>query len=88
MLNIDKSGKKDVQKQEKILKPNIPKYVEPKKTVTFDQFFNFDWDLNVCNGFGCTHVLFGILNMFELLLHNSYWGLRPDWSPGFRLHKC
>ena len=42
MLNIDKSGKKDVQKQEKILKPNIPKYVEPKKTVTFDQFFNFD----------------------------------------------
>lgn len=42
MLNIDKSGKKDVQKQETKLKPNIPKYVEPKKTVTFDQFFNFD----------------------------------------------
>jgi hypothetical protein len=27
MLNIDKSGKKDAQKQEKIMKPNIPKYV-------------------------------------------------------------
>lgn len=42
MLNIDKSGKKDVMKQEKTLKPNIPKYGEQKKTVTFDQFFNFD----------------------------------------------
>jgi len=42
MLNIDKSRKKDIQKKKKNLKPNIPKYVEPKKTVTFDQFFNFD----------------------------------------------